>query len=228
LQAAKLTYRLDIYRPGCRVPVPPAFKTNKSAIMDIKTLCLGLLCKEDASGYDLKKQFETNFKHFYPAGFGSIYPSLADLAAKQLVECREIPQDKKPDRKVYSITDAGRQTFIKALADVDTQYKLRSECLVVAYFSDFLEHEALRSMLSDWQEQLGESVSQFDRLSENNADEMSPRKQFVVGFGKAVSQAMSDYISANRELLVSGNKAGALASIESKHVDNTINNENRL
>ena len=48
--------------------------------MDVKTLCLGLLTAGEACGYDLKKTFESSFKHFFPAGYGSIYPALADLA----------------------------------------------------------------------------------------------------------------------------------------------------
>ena len=53
--------------------------------MDVKTLCLGLLTVNEACGYDLKKTFETSFKHFFPAGYGSIYPALADLAESGLV-----------------------------------------------------------------------------------------------------------------------------------------------
>ena len=79
--------------------------------MDVKTLCLGLLSINEACGYDLKKEFGAIFKHFYPAGYGSIYPALADLEKRGLVNCREIPQDGKPDRKIYRITDEGRKYF---------------------------------------------------------------------------------------------------------------------
>ncbi len=33
--------------------------------MDVKTLCLGVLCHGDATGYDIKKHFETAFSHFF-------------------------------------------------------------------------------------------------------------------------------------------------------------------
>ena len=49
-------------------------------MLDVKTLCLGLLSRGEASGYDLKKDFESLFRHFFPAGYGSIYPALAGLA----------------------------------------------------------------------------------------------------------------------------------------------------
>jgi len=169
--------------------------------MDIKTLCLGLLCKGEASGYDLKKQFESTFKHFYPAGYGSIYPSLADLAAKGLVNCREMAQEKKPDRKVYSITDAGRQAFKEALQEADPEHKLRSEYLVAMYFADFLEPQRLEQMLSGWHETLGNGVTRLDSIEKGFGNDAPAGTRFVLGFGKAIAHAMAQYIEENRDML---------------------------
>ena len=68
-----------------------------------------MLTDGEASGYDLKKEFESSFSHFFAAGYGSIYPALSSLADQGLVDCEEIPQDGKPDRKLYQITVAGRR-----------------------------------------------------------------------------------------------------------------------
>ena len=57
--------------------------------MDVKTICLGVLCTREATGYDIKKHFETAFSHFFLAGFGSIYPALAELSDAGLVTCEE-------------------------------------------------------------------------------------------------------------------------------------------
>jgi PadR family transcriptional regulator AphA len=76
--------------------------------MDVKTVCLGMLTDGPASGYDMKKCFESTFSHFFPAGYGSIYPALATLAQDGLVAFEEIPQEGKPDRKIYTITSTGR------------------------------------------------------------------------------------------------------------------------
>ncbi len=195
--------------------------------MDIKTLCLGLLCNGEASGYDLKKQFESTFKHFYPAGFGSIYPSLADLADKGLVNCRQIPQDKKPDRKVYDITDEGRKAFTEALYHADPEHKLRSEYLVVAYFSDLVDSNTLNQMLTDWQQKLDDVVSHFDQISTQNSNNLSPRKQFVIGFGKAVVQAMADYVNDHRDLLVDDRAPSEARRIKSHSISTANSIENR-
>ena len=54
--------------------------------MDVKTLCLGVLSRGAASGYEIKKQCEEGpFAHFYAAGFGSIYPALNSLLNDRLI-----------------------------------------------------------------------------------------------------------------------------------------------
>lgn len=169
--------------------------------MDIKTLCLGLLCTGEASGYDLKKQFESTFKHFYPAGYGSIYPSLADLANRGLVTCREMPQDKKPDRKVYRITPEGREAFTAALHEADPEHKLRSEYLVAMYFVDFLEPRRLEQMLTGWRESLGDGVTRLDSIEQNVGEDAPAGTRFVLGFGKAIARAMAQYIEENGDML---------------------------
>ena len=45
--------------------------------MDVRTICLGLLTRGEATGYEIKKQFEgEGFGHFAEASFGSIYPAV--------------------------------------------------------------------------------------------------------------------------------------------------------
>jgi DNA-binding PadR family transcriptional regulator len=169
--------------------------------MDVKTLCLGLLTVEEACGYDLKKTFESSFKHFFPAGYGSIYPALADLAEAGLVSCRQIPQVGKPDRKVYRITEAGEKAFIQALNRTDPQHKLRSEFLAMIYFADRIDNERLASLLDDRIEKLRETVKDIETLTAQTNGDSSPGASFVAGFGAVVAEAAARYIESNRHLL---------------------------
>ena len=93
--------------------------------MDVKTVCLGMLTEGPASGYDLKKEFESTFSHFFSAGYGSIYPALSWLADQDYVRCEEVPQDGKPDRKVYEITEAGHEFLLEALRNPCPCHKIR-------------------------------------------------------------------------------------------------------
>jgi hypothetical protein len=64
-----------------------SFGEEFSATMDVKTLCLGVLTEGNKSGYEIKRCFEEAFSHFFVAGFGSIYPALAELSRAGLVTC---------------------------------------------------------------------------------------------------------------------------------------------
>jgi len=167
--------------------------------MDVKTLCLGLLSVREACGYDLKKTFETSFKHFFPAGYGSIYPALADLAASGLVNCREIPQVGKPDRKVYRITEAGEKAFVDALNRTEPQHKLRSEFLAMIYFADLVDEARLAEVLDERVEQLRETVRRIELQEIKGSN--TAGATFVAGFGAVIAQAAAEYIESNRHLL---------------------------
>lgn len=170
--------------------------------MDVKTLCLGLLSVREACGYDLKKTFETSFKHFFPAGYGSIYPALADLAASGLVECEEIPQVGKPDRKVYRITPEGEKAFVDALNRTEPQHKLRSEFLAMIYFADLVDQHRLVEVLDDRIEQLRETIRYIENeAQQNGAENKSAGAEFVAGFGAVVARAAAEYIESNRHML---------------------------
>ena len=106
--------------------------------MDVKTLCLGVLTEGDQTGYEIKHRFEEAFSHFFGASFGSIYPALAELSRQGLVTCRSVEQDKRPDKKVYSLTERGQRALLDELMATPPRHKVRSEFLVLMYFAHLL------------------------------------------------------------------------------------------
>jgi PadR family transcriptional regulator, regulatory protein AphA len=184
----------------------------ETAIMAVKTLCLGLLSNGEACGYELKKTFESLFKHFFPAGYGSIYPALADLAANDLVECREIPQTGKPDRKVYSITEKGRAAFEKALRNTQPRHKLRSDFLAMMYFADLLDESRVSSLLDDRIEAFEDAVEHIASIQVEMGKNASAGAKFVAGFGAVIAKAAAEYIETNRHLLIEANSGDMLGN----------------
>jgi DNA-binding PadR family transcriptional regulator len=169
--------------------------------MDVKTLCLGLLTFGEASGYDLKKTFESSLGHFYAAGFGSIYPALASLADAGHVTCEEVPQDGRPDRKVYRITEAGRAHFAAQLAHTEPRHKIRSEFLAMLYFAHFMEAEHVDRILDHRVEELRRLMADIEACPEAQGEEVPPGVQFVVGFGETIVRTTLEYIEKNRSML---------------------------
>src|SRR5690606_28681550 len=97
---------------------------------DIRTICLGALSMGDATGYEIRKQFEEGpFSYFFDASFGSIYPALNKLLADGFVTCTSEAQPGRPTKKIYSITEDGRMALRAALGEGPADHKLRSDFL---------------------------------------------------------------------------------------------------
>lgn len=161
--------------------------------MDVKHLCLGVLTMGDATGYDIKKHFEESFRHFFSAGYGSIYPALAELNKKGWVTCHEQAQEKLPDKKIYSVTDSGKKAFVDALSRTAPRHKVRSPFMAMMYFAHLLPPERLRDAL---EERLVEIEMIMDSLTkfEGQTFDERPGIAFTIGYGNHMLSAMSEYI----------------------------------
>ncbi|MGD8111414.1 PadR family transcriptional regulator [Vibrio sp. TRT 21S02] len=76
--------------------------------MSLPHVILTVLSTRDATGYDITKEFSATIGYFWKASHQQVYRELNKMAQNSLVTCVLEPQEGKPDRKVYSITDAGR------------------------------------------------------------------------------------------------------------------------
>lgn len=71
---------------------------------------LALLATEPAHGYELKSQLERIFGEAYPApNIGQIYVTLQRLERDGLVCSQAVMQTTRPNKRVYELTDAGRE-----------------------------------------------------------------------------------------------------------------------
>ena len=179
--------------------------------MDVKTVCLGMLTDTDASGYDLKKYFECSFGHFFAAGYGSIYPALATLARNGLVEFEEIPQDGKPDRKVYSITDKGREELMRGLEDTNPSHKVRSEFLATLWFANLLSDEHINTIFENKLVEIDKTCALIDEFMSEDVSDPTNGAEFVAGFGKHMMLAIKQYIEDNRGMLADNTKLKSAA-----------------
>ncbi len=170
--------------------------------MDVKTVCLGMLTDGEASGYDLKKEFESSFSHFFAAGYGSIYPALNALAGDGLVECRHIPQEGKPDRKVYKITESGREHLLAALEDPCPSHKVRSEFLATMCFSHLMTREQIETVLENRVKEMTDYLHLFKEFETSCMAEWPPGARFVLGFGQTMMKTMRKYIEEHRDMLL--------------------------
>lgn len=172
--------------------------------MDVKDLCLGALTHGDATGYDLKKFFESTFSHCFLAGYGSIYPALAELTDEKLVSAKTVPGQAGPSRKLYHLTDAGRKAFLDRLESTEPQHKVKSEFLVIMHFAHLLPPKRLDAVLDQHLYELEQKLAMIEAHESAGGVADAPGARFVRGFGRAMIGAASEYIRSHRRELAKG------------------------
>jgi len=174
--------------------------------VDVKDLCLGALTYGDATGYDLKKFFESTFSHCFLAGYGSIYPALAELTEEKLVVARTVPGQAGPSKKLYHLTEAGRDAFLARLEATEPQHRVKSEFLVIMHFAHLLPAKRLDTVLDQHLKEIEHKLALIAayECGDNAGKPPSSGARFVCGFGKAVMGAAQNYILTHRDALKKG------------------------
>jgi DNA-binding PadR family transcriptional regulator len=79
--------------------------------MPVKHVLLGILAERPRHGYDLKQAFDEKVGDFWTLNYGQVYTTLERLLKDGLVECEEVEQTHKPDKKIYRVTPTGLSAF---------------------------------------------------------------------------------------------------------------------
>ncbi|MHB8484004.1 MAG: PadR family transcriptional regulator [Nitrospiria bacterium] len=167
--------------------------------MDVKTLCLGALSLGDATGYDIKKLFEEAFSHFFVAGYGSIYPALEKLAEEGNVSYQRQHQEKRPDKKVFSLTSAGREALVQELINTPPKEKCRSEFLVLMFFAHLLPPQRLAEVLEQYLDENKKNLKMLEELEKRNCP---PGIKFTIRYGLATTKAAIRSVEQSRDALI--------------------------
>jgi DNA-binding PadR family transcriptional regulator len=117
------------------------------------------------------------------------------LTDEGYVSVREESQEKRPDRKVYSITPAGRTAFIASLLKPLPEDRHRSPFVFAMLFADLLPQSRVSGLLDTYIEQVEQKLA---HLNSHSAASHSGGEKFVSGFGRAVYVAILDFLTAHR------------------------------
>ena len=109
---------------------------------------LGLLSREDLSGYDLTRRMAGRVGYFWSARHSQIYPELARLEDGGYVTHSVVEQTERPDKKVYEITAEGLDALKDWVTRLFREEELRHE-------EQLAHYEGLRTwMEEEWREDL--------------------------------------------------------------------------
>lgn len=141
--------------------------------MDVKTILLGSLFDKSLSGYDLKKIFSFSFAFFSGLSYGSIYPALKKLEQEGLITMKLEIQENAPNRKVYTITEAGKQAFLDSLKSPFGLERYKDALLMRMFFFEHLSKQERLDAAGDYLNQVKSVATQLEAVRpevEANAD----------------------------------------------------------
>jgi DNA-binding PadR family transcriptional regulator len=121
-------------------------------------------------------------RHFWPADQAQIYRTLADLTQEGMATVELVPQEERPNKKVYSITPAGEQELREWLVTPMQPQDHRSAELIQVFFAGQLSDEEVLAMFERAAAQYRFVLGVYDRIPGQIGDyvEMvgSPRETF--------------------------------------------------
>jgi PadR family transcriptional regulator, regulatory protein AphA len=140
--------------------------------MSLEYAILGFLNYHPLSGYDLKKVFDNSVRHFWPADQSQIYRTLTRLTEHGWVEMLVIEQTERPDRKVYHITETGREEFLHWLAGPTPIPDPRSAALIQVFFMGQMTDETILAKFTDYAHTVRTILKGYEQLSRELAASM--------------------------------------------------------
>ena len=139
----------------------------------LRYLALGLLMHGPDHGYQLDQTLGDVFGMIWKAGQTKLYVTLSALEEEGMLRIEKERQENRPDRKVYYLTEMGRQEFLEWVGKpVRSLRSARVELLAKLRFYDWLGlpkvEELIRSqqsiyqiMLDEWQADKGNETDPF-------------------------------------------------------------------
>ena len=121
-----------------------------------------------SSGYDLAKRFDGTVGVFWEASHQQIYRELAKLETLGHITSTTVPQETRPNKRLYAIADAG-QTHLAAWLHTPSRIPPLKDDLLVKLFGGYLVErpvilQALRQHRKQHQTRLVEFQAMEDRF----------------------------------------------------------------
>ena len=127
-------------------------------IMSLSHAILVSLCNSSSSGYDLAKQFDGSVGFFWKATHQQIYRELRKLEERCWIKAEEITQQGRPDKKVFSITDLGKQSLQEWITQPTEMSPVKEEFLVKLFAGYLVPKEIMIRELQRQRQQHSERL----------------------------------------------------------------------
>ncbi|MFF0428207.1 PadR family transcriptional regulator [Streptomyces sp. NPDC004520] len=138
--------------------------------MSLKHAVLAALLEGEASGYDLAKIFDVSVANFWAATPQQLYRELERLAEAGLITARVVEQERRPNKRMFSLTEPGRKDLIACTTTPPRPSAVRDELMVQVQACDEGDSTAVRAFVAQRMETARAKLARYDRLRERMLD----------------------------------------------------------
>ncbi len=169
--------------------------------VSIRHLILGLLTQQPMSGYDVKRFLKSLSWLVDSPSFGSIYPTLRALQEEGLVTMEEIPCKGKQPRKIYTITEIGRQSLREWVDQpISPEVSLKT-FLMRLVLADSFSHTGLIVHLQQRRSQIATHYATLQQITDTLGEVADSRQRLTFEYGLALATTELAWLDSKLELL---------------------------
>lgn len=130
--------------------------------MSLPHALLGLINYQPSTGYELRSLFSESIQFFWNATLPQIYRTLNQMESQGWLTVKVEPQEGKPSRKIYSITDEGRKELTRWLIARPEVAPERNPLLLKVFFGRIANPEALKKIITGYREYHAKLLQQYN------------------------------------------------------------------
>ena len=132
--------------------------------MALRHAILAALLEGESSGYDLAKDFDASVANFWTATPQQLYRELEIMAEHGLVAARVVEQERRPNKRLFALTEAGRAELREFTSRTPKPTAVRDELLVQVQSVESGDADAVREAIRNRQEVAETKLKRYERL----------------------------------------------------------------
>ena len=145
--------------------------------MSIKYALLGFLNWRALTGYELKQLFAQSATLSWSGNSNQIYTPLVELHKEGLVSVEVQPQETRPSRKVYTITERGARELKSWVLSTPQAPLQKNAFLLQLAWANQLADEEVDALLQAYEEQVQTHLLLFrGRVRRSDSPQRTPRE----------------------------------------------------
>ena len=132
--------------------------------MSLRNAVMAALLDGAASGYDLAKAFDASVANFWMCTPQQLYRELDRMAAGGLIEATTVEQERRPNKRLFSLTRTGLDALAEFTAEPHKPTAIRDELLVAVLAADAGDVEAVKASLRERRQWAEAKIARYERL----------------------------------------------------------------